>query len=52
MASLTVVVVVMLTSVGVFVVASRGVGLRRAALPGAIIQALDETRFHEVSLTL
>jgi hypothetical protein len=41
MASLTVVVVVILTSAGAFVVACRGVGLRRAALPGAFMQALD-----------
>jgi hypothetical protein len=40
MSSLTLVVIV-LTSVGAFVVATRGVGLRGGALPGAIMRALD-----------
>jgi len=41
MPSLTLVVIVLLTSVGAFLVATRGVRLRRAALPGAVISALD-----------
>jgi len=41
MPSLTLVVIVLLTSVGAFVVATRGVGLRGAALPGAVMRALD-----------
>ncbi len=41
MPSLTLVVIVLLTSVGAFLVATRGVRLRGAALPGAVISALD-----------
>ncbi len=41
MPSLTLVVIVLLTSVGAFVVATRGVGLRAAAFPSAVMRALD-----------
>ena len=41
MPSLTLVVIVLLTSVGAFVVVTRGVGLRAATLPSAVMRALD-----------
>ena len=41
MPSLALVFIVVLTSAGAFAIALRGIGLRGAALPGAIRQALE-----------
>jgi len=41
MLSLALVFIVVLTSAGAFVIAQRGIGLRGAALPSAVMQALE-----------
>jgi len=41
MISFTLVIIVALTSLGAYVAGTRGMGLRRAELPGALLEALD-----------
>ncbi len=41
MASLTLILIIVLTSAGAYLAATRGIGLRGAELPGAVMQALD-----------